>query len=345
MTNNSVTIAQGTRHKAQGTRPLLSVIIPVYNVEKYLNKCIQSIVNQTYTNLEIILVNDGSIDSSPAICEEWAKRDSRVRVIHKENGGAGDSRNAALDTVKSPLIGIVDSDDYILPDMYEKLYNAMIENDADMSICSFSRVDANDNPLPRKRIMPESHCKVVSREEALNTFTKPPYYSEYELLWTKLYKSEIFKGIRFPKGNKHDDTATIHRIIGACNKIVLLNESLYVHRVHDKSVMGILRQKYFDIHEFHDRKFIYQDRYNYFMSINKIDLAKKEIIYAYGFIIANLPKVNYLQYRRDISPFMFDTIRKLIKSGNFKNYLRIVKLALMCLRSIFRPYLHEEQTK
>ena len=321
------------------------MIIPVYNVEKYLNKCVQSVVNQTYTNLEIILVDDGSTDNSPAICDEWAKRDPRVRVIHKENGGAGDSRNAALDTVKSPLIGIVDSDDYILPDMYEKLYNAMIENDADMSICTFSLIDANDNPLPRKRIMIESHCEVFSREEAFNAYEKPQYSFEYDVLWTKLYKSEILNWIRFPKGNKHDDSATKHRIIGACNKIVLLNEVLCVHRYHDKSVMGILSQKYFDIHDFHDKEFIAQDRYNYFMSINRPDIAVKSFRFAHSTLASTLKKVNYLQYRHEISPFLSETICGLIKSCKFTYWLRALNLVRLLFCSIFRPYLHEEQIK
>ena len=328
------------------TQPLISVIVPVYNVENYLNKCVDSIVNQTYKNLEIILVDDGSTDKCPEICDEWAKKDSRIRVIHKENGGAGDARNAALDTVKSPLIGIVDSDDYILPDMYEKLYNALIENNTDLSVCTYSLFDMYDNPLPRQRIMPEFHCKVVSREEALNTFTNPEYGSEYDFLWTKLYKSEVFNEIRFPKGNKHDDTATIHRIIGVCNKIALLNETLYMYRKHDKSVMGILNKKYFDIHEFHDREFIAQDRYNYFMSINRPDLAEKHGTISecgvYGVILRTLWKVNFLQYMSDICPLFLDTSYKLIKSGKIKNWLRVVKLTFVIFRSMFRPFIKEE---
>ena len=253
------------------TQPLISVIVPVYNVEKYLNKCVDSIVNQTYTHLEIILVDDGSPDNCPVICDEWAKKDSRIRVIHKENGGLSSARNAGLDIMTGILVGLVDSDDYILPDMYEKLYNAMTENDADMSICSFFTIDVSGNISPYKSAMPKA-LKLISRDEAFNIYTDA---LEYDVAWTKLYKSEIFNEIRFPEGHKHEDTATIHRIIGACNKIILLNESLYVYRVHDKSITGILYQKYFDLNEFQDRKFIAQDRYNYFMSINRPDLASE----------------------------------------------------------------------
>ena len=322
------------------TQPLLSVIIPVYNTEKYLNECIQSVVNQTYANLEIILINDGSTDNSPAICDEWAKKDSRIRVIHKENGGAGDSRNAALDTVKSPLIGIVDSDDYILPDMYEKLYNAMIENDADLSICTLSLVDINDNVYPYKSAFSQS-LKLISRDEAFNIYNDA---LEYDVLWTKLYKSEIFNDIRL-LDNLHEDTAIIHRVIGKCNKIVLLNQALYIHLLNNSGITNILYQAKFNLREFQDRKFIAQDRYNYFMSINRPDLASESWRAAHYALAYILKRVNYFEYKHEISPFLGETICGLIKSCKFKYWIRALNLVRLFFCSIFRPYLHEEQTK
>ncbi|MBQ7578276.1 MAG: glycosyltransferase [Synergistaceae bacterium] len=276
-------------------QPLISVIVPVYNVEKYLNKCIDSIVKQTYTNLEIILVDDGSPDNCPAMCDEWANKDSRIKVIHKENGRETRARNAGLNIMTGTLVGFIDSDDYILPEMYENLYNALIENDADLSICSYSRVDENDNPIPRKNKMKES-IKVVSRNEALSSFITSPFAAEYGVLWTKLYKSEIFNGLRFPTQiYRHEDTATIHRIIGACNKIVLLNQVLYVYRKNSNGLTGTLKRTKFDIREFHDRKFIAFDRYNYYMSINRPDLAKTAWKTAHFALAYTLKRVNYLE--------------------------------------------------
>ena len=115
--------------------PLITVIVPVYNVEKYLTRCVDSIINQTYKNLEIILVDDGSTDSSPAICDNYAKKDSRINVIHKQNNGASSARNAALDIASGDYIGFVDSDDYINRDMYASLFDSIVDSGSDMAIC------------------------------------------------------------------------------------------------------------------------------------------------------------------------------------------------------------------
>ena len=116
--------------------PKISVIVPVYKVEKYLDKCVESIVNQTYKNLEIILVDDGSPDNCPAMCDEWAEKDERIRVIHKENGGLADARNAGMDIATGDYIGFVDSDDWIEPNMYEVLLKNALKYDADISTIS-----------------------------------------------------------------------------------------------------------------------------------------------------------------------------------------------------------------
>ena len=240
--------------------------------------------------------------------------------------------------MKGTLVGFVDSDDYILPDMYEKLYNAMTENDADMSICSFFTIDVSGNISPYKSAMPKA-LKLISRDEAFNIYTDA---LEYDVAWTKLYKSEIFNEIRFPEGHKHEDTATIHRIIGACNKIILLNESLYVYRVHDKSITGILYQKYFDLNEFQDRKFIAQDRYNYFMSINRPDLASESWRAAHYALAYILKRVNYFEYKHEISPFLSETICGLMKSCKIKYWIRALNLVRLFFCSMFRPFINKK---
>ena len=127
--------------------PLISVIVPVYKAEKYLDKCVQSIVNQTYKNLEIILVDDGSPDNCPEMCDEWAKKDSRIKVIHKENGGVSSARNAGLDNSFGDYIGFVDSDDFIENDFYECLYDNLVENGADISFCTFKTLDEKNRGI------------------------------------------------------------------------------------------------------------------------------------------------------------------------------------------------------
>ena len=120
--------------------PLISVIVPVYKVEKYLNQCIESVLAQTYQNLEIILVDDGSPDRSGEICEEYAKKDTRIRVLHKSNGGLSTARNTGLQIISGAYIAFLDSDDYLAPDMYETLYRELIENDADIAVCGFVKI-------------------------------------------------------------------------------------------------------------------------------------------------------------------------------------------------------------
>ena len=118
---------------------LISVIVPIYKVEDYLDRCIQSLVNQTYKNLEIILVDDGSPDDCPRICDEWEKRDQRIKVIHKENGGLSDARNAGMKVMVGAYVSYIDSDDWIAQDMYQKMINAIKKNNADICECAFER--------------------------------------------------------------------------------------------------------------------------------------------------------------------------------------------------------------
>ena len=246
------------------TQPLISVIVPVYKVEKYLNKCVESIVNQTYKNQEIILVDDGSPDNCPAMCDEWAKKDSRVKVIHKKNGGLSSARNAGLDIMTGSLVSFIDSDDYVGPEMHERLYNLMQEYDADMSICAGIDV-FEDKPEPDIKGRPIT-IKLLSREEALRmlvcnrlTVIAP----------TKLYKSEIFDSIRFPEGVLYEDYATAHKTYGVCNKIILSNEIFYFYLKRDDSIVGRSAQNIFDKHKFQYTLFAYlskfQNKEHYFL--------------------------------------------------------------------------------
>ena len=140
----------------------ISIIVPVYKVEKYLKKCVDSILAQTFTDFELILVDDGSPDDSGKICEEYAEKDARVRVLHKENGGLSSARNAGIEVAKGKYLGFIDSDDYIAEDMYELLYNTIIKEDADLSICGIYDVYEGKAPIVKPTIE-----KVVSAEEAL----------------------------------------------------------------------------------------------------------------------------------------------------------------------------------
>lgn len=214
---------------------LISIIIPVYNVEKYLEKCIYSIVHQTYTNVEIILVDDGSEDQSAEICDAWGKKDPRIKVIHKVNGGLSDARNAGLKIAEGEYIGFVDGDDYIERDMYETLIKNMNDKGADLSICNCERVDENG-----KKILNSSSQignQVLTSQEALQKLYEENGWC-YVTVWNKLYSRKSLSGIEFPKGKIHEDEFVIHEIFYNCERIVCTNEKKYYYVQHMNSIMS-----------------------------------------------------------------------------------------------------------
>lgn len=163
---------------------LISVIIPVYNVEKYLDKCINSVVNQTYKNLEIILVDDGSTDNSSRICDDWAEKDNRIKVIHKENGGVSSARNAALKIISGKYFAFIDGDDYIDRDMYSALYACAASTDFDIVFCGMCGVDEEDNVLYTQ---PMNYDEIYDNQILIKFFNGEFLFS----IWNKLYKTEI----------------------------------------------------------------------------------------------------------------------------------------------------------
>lgn len=233
------------------TNPLISVIVPIYKVEEYLRECIDSILNQTYQNLEIILVNDGSPDSCGQICEEYAKQDDRIVVIHKENGGLSDARNAGLDICKGEYISFVDSDDRIHPQFIEILYQNLVENKAEISIVSLLKFNKNSDIY----ICNNSKLTEFSKNQIFDNLYDNSYCPNLVVAWNKLYKKDLFDKIRYPKGRVHEDEFVIHHIYGKCSKIILSFNQLYYYRQRPKSIMSnFSEKKYLDfIDAMHDR--------------------------------------------------------------------------------------------
>ncbi len=209
--------------------PLISVIVPVYKAEPYLDFCVASIVNQTYKNLEIILVDDGSPDNCPKICDEWAKKDGRICVIHKENAGSAAARNTALDAANGELIAFVDSDDYISPDMYEYLFS-LLNDGADIAECGFADVTGNDAAFGK-----DETSEVFSPLEAMKEHILDRKFRQ--LVWNKLYKKEVLNGVRFPAGKKIDDEFFTYRAIGNAKKLVCSPKVCYAYRQQPQSLM------------------------------------------------------------------------------------------------------------
>ena len=217
--------------------PKVSVIIPVYNVRKYLAESLDSIINQTYKNLEIIIINDGSDDGSEIICEEYAKKDPRIKLIHRENGGLSAARNTGLDNMTGKYVAFLDSDDAFIPETIEKSLNSMILHNVDCVafqnlICKTKK----DNRLNRLRgkindlYMPQG---IYSRKEALNLVAN--HYISVTA-WSKLSKSEIWDNLRFPEGQVYEDLYIIFKMMSKIKKMYLMNEPLVLYRIRPGSI-------------------------------------------------------------------------------------------------------------
>ena len=204
------------------TFPLLSIIIPVYNVEKYLNRCVQSIVDQTYKNLEIILVDDGSPDNCPAMCDAWAKRDCRIKVIHKKNGGLSDARNAGMAIANGELMGFVDSDDWISPEMYQLLYERLEADNSDISACGVEMVWEDGTP---SRMLTKSGCCVLDREEAMQAIIEESWLKQP--VWYKMYKTEQIRDISFPVGKYHEDVFWSYQAVARARRVSVVDTPCY----------------------------------------------------------------------------------------------------------------------
>lgn len=212
---------------------LISVIVPIYKVEPYLDRCVRSIVEQTYQNLEIILVDDGSPDQCPIICDEWAMKDSRIQVIHKENGGLSDARNAGLAVATGDLISFIDSDDWIEPDFLEALYAALTATKAQIAECAVAYVDEAGGELRRRAAAP---LPPMGKMEALRRLIQED--GIYQTVWNKLYRREVVDGILFEKGKHHEDDFWTYQIFDRIEKLAVVDKPLYNYLQRSGSIIG-----------------------------------------------------------------------------------------------------------
>lgn len=212
--------------------PLISIIIPVFNVERYLERCVESVLGQTYRHLEIFLVDDGSTDSSGEICEHLKKKDARIKVIHKINGGLSDARNAALDIVRGEWITFIDSDDWVEKKYVECLYEKAVKTNSQISIGSFVTTSGATRTEEKEK---ELYNIVMDNEEAISNLLYQKYYTTSA--WGKLYKSELFDKIRFPVGKLYEDVETIYKVFADAERSVYTAEKLYYYFQRDESIV------------------------------------------------------------------------------------------------------------
>ena len=204
----------------------ISIVVPVYNMEQYLERCVNSLIKQTYSNLEILLIDDGSKDKSLQLCHEFARMDYRIKVFHKENGGLSDARNRGIEEASSDLIGFIDSDDYIDEDMYETLYRQMLEFNADLSMCGHYDVY---HQIPEKQVAAIQTWELTP-QEAIKMVMEAKILSVTAV--NKLYKKELFEHLRFEIGKIAEDAFIMIALIHHCRKVVATNvkKYYYVHR-------------------------------------------------------------------------------------------------------------------
>ena len=232
------------RAPEEGKAPLLSIIVPVYKVENYLPKCIDSILAQTFTDFELILVDDGSPDNCPALCDAAAEKDARVRVIHQKNGGLSAARNAGLDAARGAWIGFVDSDDYIAPEMYEVLYQAVQSTGADLALCDYAEVDEAGTPCP------QMHVSLSEGELTGQELLKRASGLMVQLAWNKLYRRAIFTQMRYPEGKLNEDLFLIPEVCLQIQKAVVVPKALYYYVQRGGSIMsGNKTLRHFDAAE------------------------------------------------------------------------------------------------
>lgn len=214
-------------------KPLVTVIVPVYKVEKYLRKCVDSILLQTYENIEIILVDDGSPDNCGAICDEYAQKDSRIKVIHKENGGLSDARNAAIDVCTGEYLTFIDSDDYVASDYVEVLYNLVEKYNCKLSIAIWQTFYETDAPVVIKNRYYEACWKPG---EAVSYM----FYQEKfdNAACVKLYHRSLFDAIRFPKGMLFEDLYITYRLLFNSDMVAYCNKKIYYYLLRRDSIEG-----------------------------------------------------------------------------------------------------------
>lgn len=218
---------------------MISVIIPVYNVEKYLDRCVRSVLNQTYGDMEILLVDDGSTDGSGAMCDAYQNMDVRVHSIHKQNGGLSDARNYGIDRAGGEYLFFVDSDDWIHVRTLEILHEKMKEHHADIAVCEYREVTEEEEPTDI--LLGDVTCTVYQNREVFRPLFEKN--TKTVVAWNKLYRREVFEDIRYPKGKLHEDEYVIHRLLYRAGSLVWCEVPLYYYLKRSGSITGNMKKQ------------------------------------------------------------------------------------------------------
>ena len=313
----------------------ISVIVPVYNVEQYLERCVDSIINQTYTNLEIILVNDGSTDNSGKLCDELAKKDERIRVIHKENGGLSDARNRGIDESESDLVGFIDSDDYIDSDMYEVLLKNLNDTDADLSMCALYDVYNN---TPEAQVTNKETWK-LSSEQAIKMVMEAKILSVTAV--NKLYRKSLFTDLKFEVGKIAEDAFIMIKLLDKCEKIVATNEKkyYYVHRENSITTQKFSTKLLNVIEAYEQNSNIILEKYPKLK-----DVAQTRMNWAYFYVLDRLlldDNYNDKELENKLISYLKNHRKDILNDPLFTKGRKIGFIALLLSRNLYRKLIEK----
>lgn len=307
-------------------KPLISVVVPVYKVEKYLKKCVESILAQSYTNLEIILVDDGSPDNCGKLCDEISKKDSRIRVIHKQNGGLSSARNAGIDIAQGEYIGFVDSDDTIEPYMYEKLYGAIYNDKTKLAVCAVNYVYENGEVLRKKSVGRDMTFDFYHAMIEMNT------HRIFDMgAWSKLYHRELFENLRFPVGKLSEDYYIMFRIFDRAQKISYVDTACYNYLQRKNSITRSVKIN-------HDHEYAAKEQMEYLDEKHPELKTVGHVAYAssaltvYDFYIKN--KVSCPKQRIDHFKQVINENMEYIKDATYLSASKRIQFKLFCLNPL-----------
>lgn len=306
---------------------LVTVVVPIYNVEKYLNECVESIVNQTYKNLEIILVDDGSPDNCPVMCDEWAKKDGRIKVIHQRNGGLSSARNSGLKICRGKYVTFVDSDDWLDSDCVGYLYELVYKDNSDMSVCQHRVV--RDTEILQEFSLETDSC--LGSRDCL----KKIFYGDQisTSVWAKMYKTCLFDIVHFPEGRLYEDIGTLPYLVMNCQKINVGAMAKYNYRMVSTSIThAAFNVKKFDLIEMTDKSV--DDVLMIYSDLEKAGLRRK-IAARFGMLNHLRDTRGYESERRKIINFIMYH-RNSILEDKFTS--KRDKVAILCLMVGYRFY-------
>lgn len=315
----------------------ISIIVTVYNSEKYLNKTIDSVLNQSFKDFELILVNDGSTDSSGEICDNYAKKDKRVKVVHQKNGGVSCARNKGIAISHGKYIGFVDSDDYISEDMYELLHNNLIKEKADLSICGI--YDVYGGKEPEKK---EHHYLVTNRENTVKMILEAKIISVNPV--NKLYKKELFDGVVYPEGSITEDAAVMFLILENVNRVVIdtTQKYFYYHRVNSITTKPFSISDLKTIEVWQNNEKYIEEKYPQYCSIAHTRVCWANLIVLDKLLMSNN---KFLSERKKIVKFIRNNFSFIMKNDYFTRNRKISVILLQLNVNLYRVAAYLEYSK